>query len=178
MVGANRAVLEKAAPVDDSVVPSTYSMRVGARLLAIRKQRGLSRSGVERASGGEFKASVVCAYERGERALSVPRLQRLAAFYHVPVDPLLPPDGEALPERPAPTRPEHFRIDLTRLPLLTGEEGSLLARFVRQRQAERGDYNGRLLTIRDSDLTLLADMFGVSRAVAFERLAPVAAVAE
>jgi hypothetical protein len=54
----------------------------------------------------------------------------------------------------------------------------LLTRFVRQCQGERGDYNGRLLTIRDSDLTLLADMFGVSRAVAVERLVPVTAVAE
>ena len=32
------------------------------------------------------------AYERGERAISVPRLQRLARFYNVPVDQLLPAD--------------------------------------------------------------------------------------
>ena len=32
------------------------------------------------------------AYERGERAISVPRLQRLARFYNVPVDQLLPGD--------------------------------------------------------------------------------------
>ena len=30
------------------------------------------------------------AYERGERAISVPRLERLAQFYTVPVDQLLP----------------------------------------------------------------------------------------
>ena len=30
------------------------------------------------------------AYERGERALSLPRLDRLAQFYRVPVDQLLP----------------------------------------------------------------------------------------
>ena len=40
----------------------------------------------------EFKASVLGAYERGERAISVPRLQRLARFYSVPVDQLLPGD--------------------------------------------------------------------------------------
>ena len=32
------------------------------------------------------------AYERGERAISVPRLERLAKFYNVPVDQLLPRD--------------------------------------------------------------------------------------
>ena len=172
MVGANQAVLAEAEPPEDSSTPSGYSGRVGARLLAIRKQRGLSRSGVERASGGEFKASVICAYERGERTLSVPRLQRLSAFYGVPVDSLLPPDEQGGLNDVPPARLEHFRIDLTRLHLITGDDGVLLTRFVRQCQGERGDYNGKVLTIRDSDLTLLADMFGVSRAAVAERLRP------
>ncbi len=45
-------------------------------------------------SSQEFKASVLGAYERGERAISVPRLQRLARFYNVPVDQLLPRDDD------------------------------------------------------------------------------------
>src|SRR5256885_5490717 len=67
-----------------------YARRVGERLRAIRKQKGLSLQEVEAASQQEFKASVLGAYERGERAISVPRLQRLARFYSVPVDQLLP----------------------------------------------------------------------------------------
>ena len=51
---------------------------------------------VEASSGQEFKASVLGAYERGERAISVPRLQRLARFYNVPVDQLLPRDDADL----------------------------------------------------------------------------------
>ena len=47
---------------------------------------------MEASSQQEFKASVLGAYERGERAISVPRLQRLARFYNVPVDQLLPRD--------------------------------------------------------------------------------------
>src|SRR3954469_13525172 len=69
-----------------------YARRVGERLRAIRKQKGLSLQEVEGASNQEFKASVLGAYERGERAISVPRLQRLARFYNVPVDQLLPRD--------------------------------------------------------------------------------------
>src|SRR3954464_16107221 len=69
-----------------------YARRVGERLRAIRKQKGLSLQEVESASSQEFKASVLGAYERGERAISVPRLQRLARFYSVPVDQLLPRD--------------------------------------------------------------------------------------
>src|SRR5205085_7741301 len=70
----------------------TYARRVGQRLRAIRRQKRLSLQEVEAASTQEFKASVLGAYERGERVISVPRLQRLADFYSVPVDQLLPRD--------------------------------------------------------------------------------------
>src|SRR5437879_12323964 len=67
-----------------------YAERVGQRLRQVRKQQRLSLQAVEAASNQEFRASVLGAYERGERAISVPRLQRLAKFYNVPVDQLLP----------------------------------------------------------------------------------------
>src|SRR3979411_2195568 len=69
---------------------------VGERLRAIRRQKGLSLHDVEARSSLEFKASVLGAYERGERAISVPRLLRLAEIYEVPADQLLPRelDGE------------------------------------------------------------------------------------
>ncbi len=73
-----------------------YAVKVGSRLRAIRKQKRLSLQEVEATSTQEFKASVLGAYERGERAISVPRLQRLARFYNVPVDQLLPRDDADL----------------------------------------------------------------------------------
>src|SRR6195952_5850503 len=73
-------------------MPQNYAQRVGERLRSVRKQKRLSLQDVEASSGQEFKASVLGAYERGERAISVPRLQRLARFYTVPVDQLLPAD--------------------------------------------------------------------------------------
>src|SRR3954451_985137 len=73
-------------------MPQNYAQRVGERLRSMRKQKRLSLQAVEAASQQEFKASVLGAYERGERAISVPRLQRLARFYSVPVDQLLPRD--------------------------------------------------------------------------------------
>ena len=75
----------------------TYARRVGQRLRAIRRQKRLSLQEVEAASEQEFKASVLGAYERGERVISVPRLHRLADFYSVPVDQLLPREGEDSP---------------------------------------------------------------------------------
>ena len=72
-VGARTLVTE-----DPEEAELDYSRKVGERLRAIRRQKRLSLQEVEAASRQEFKASVLGAYERGERAISVPRLQRLA----------------------------------------------------------------------------------------------------
>jgi transcriptional regulator with XRE-family HTH domain len=69
-----------------------YLMRLGVCLRDARRRRGLSLKMVEVSSGGEFKASALGAYERSQRVISVARLQRLARFYGVPVDRLLPSD--------------------------------------------------------------------------------------
>jgi transcriptional regulator with XRE-family HTH domain len=62
---------------------------LGARLRTARRGRGLALIDVEMQSGGEFRASVVGAYERGERTLSVTRMMRLAEFYGVDPSELL-----------------------------------------------------------------------------------------
>src|SRR6476661_388878 len=69
-----------------------YARALGSKLRAIRAQQHLSLHGVERKSGGRWKAVVVGSYERGDRAVSVQRLAELADFYGVPVSDLLPPD--------------------------------------------------------------------------------------
>ena len=72
--------------VEDEQEDASYTRQVGLRLRGVRRSKRLSLHDVEIASQKEFKASVLGAYERGERAISVPRLQRLASFYTVPVD--------------------------------------------------------------------------------------------
>jgi transcriptional regulator with XRE-family HTH domain len=77
---------------DDFFDESPYSQLVGERLRAIRRQKKLSLNEVEAQTNDEFRASVLGAYERGERVISVPRLERLARFYGVSIDQLLPRD--------------------------------------------------------------------------------------
>ncbi|MFT5203903.1 MAG: transcriptional regulator with XRE-family HTH domain [Candidatus Aldehydirespiratoraceae bacterium] len=157
----------------DSNLAQEYSKRVGDRLRAIRRQKRLSLQEVEAASLQEFKASVLGAYERGERAISVPRLQRLARFYNVPVDQLLPADvGPSfgltpppetvidLTERPTRREGEAITIDLTRLEKLSGPEAEMLNRYLTMIQVQRQDFNGRVLTIRANDLQALAAILG------------------
>src|ERR687896_115621 len=95
----------------------TYSVLVGEKLRNIRLQKGLSLHDVEVASGKKFKASVLGAYERGERTISVSRLHGLARFYDVPVDQLLPrdPEDEDNVSTPTPPPAEKIRIDLAKL---------------------------------------------------------------
>jgi transcriptional regulator with XRE-family HTH domain len=167
-------------------VSATYAKRVGERLRAIRKQKDLSLQDVEAASAEEFKASVLGAYERGERAISVPRLQRLARFYGAPVDHLLPGDvpvggGDVIDldtdlvvgyddRRPTSESDDRVRIDLQRLDALGSPERELLARYLTQIQRQRQDYNGRVLTVRREDLRAIACMFETSPEVLLRRL--------
>src|SRR4029453_15997181 len=79
----------------------SYAEQVGERLRNIRLQKGLSLHDVEERSNKEFKASALGAYARGARSISVPRLQRPAIFYGVPVDHLLPRLGPEVSEAAA-----------------------------------------------------------------------------
>jgi transcriptional regulator with XRE-family HTH domain len=164
---------EMATGDEAAIVTSGYGRKVGERLRVIRRQKRLSLQDVEAASGQEFKASVLGAYERGERAISVPRLQRLARFYNVPVDQLLPSDdGPAFSDGAAATHvPEaNVTIDLRGLESLGGAEGDMLTRYLTMIQLQRQDFNGRMLTIRRDDLRAIACILGVSYETAGGRL--------
>ncbi len=138
-----------------------YNQSIGRRLRAIRKQKGLSLQEVEANSGQEFKASVLGAYERGERSLSLPRMQRLAAFYGVPVDQLLPPSDRSGPEASSRWANEGVSIDLAKLER-ADTSSEILERFLKAIQIMRQDFNGRVLTIRRADLRLVAGLLDQS----------------
>ncbi|HUY29984.1 MAG TPA: transcriptional regulator [Acidimicrobiales bacterium] len=158
--------------------PSGYAAEVGARLRTVRRQKRLSLQAVEAASAHEFKASVLGAYERGERAISVPRLQRLARLYEVPVDQLLPENlgqGAAAPARgaagSAARGSDKVRIDLTKLKDTTGPEAAALQRFLATIQVERQDFNGQVLTVRGDDMRVIGATLGLGQVEMIERLA-------
>lgn len=137
------------------------ALTLGGRLRAIRQQQALSLQAVEERSGGRWKAVVVGSYERGDRAITVSKLIELAEFYGVPVSQLLP-DGEPLYR--ASAVPTKLVLNLELMAKLPSEAVGPLAKFVANIQARRGDYNGRILTIRQSDLETLALLFDRSPA--------------
>ena len=156
---------------DGSPADAAYGKRVGERLRAIRRQKRMSLQDVEAESDHEFKASVLGAYERGERAISVPRLSRLAAFYHVPAAQLLPRSDDELEYEVAQAREEgNITLDLTRLETLNGPESTMLTRYLMMIQMQRQDFNGRMLTIRRDDLRAIACILDTSVEMATGRL--------
>lgn len=149
--------------------PEAAARALGERLRWVRSQQGRSLHDVEERSGGELKASVLGAYERGERAVSIPRLRLLARFYGLPVSELLP-----LPH-PSSAVPDEETVGQVVIDLVALErvrdELPVLARYVRAIQARRGDWGGRVLTVRSTDLDTLAAVADASVAELRDRFA-------
>jgi transcriptional regulator with XRE-family HTH domain len=125
---------------------------IGDRLRRIRHQQRLSLADVEHRSGGEWKAVVVGAYERGDRSITVARLARLADFYGVPLADLLPAPRTDGPHGDA----GRLVLDLTRLEPDGSPGVTAVVRFAERIQRLRGDHNGRVLTLRGSDVQTIA----------------------
>jgi transcriptional regulator with XRE-family HTH domain len=129
-----------------------FNYALGQRLRAARRHRGWSLGDVEAHTGGEFKASVVGAYERGERAISVQRFVSLSDVYKTPASELLP----------LPSDPE-LVIDLD---ALAGEDGDLVDRYLAAIQMMRK--NPGVEEVRDSDRALISSLLQSARSQSSE----------
>jgi transcriptional regulator with XRE-family HTH domain len=103
---------------------------------------------VEAQTNGEFKASVVGAYERGERAISVQRLTRLAEVYGVGPTELFPGS------RPA----NGAVIDIDAV--ASGRDHDLVDRYLAAIQFMRR--NGPPGEVRDSDKAVISSLLETS----------------
>lgn len=124
------------------------AIRIGQELKKIRKQRGLSLAEVESLSEGRWKAVVVGSYERADRAITIGRLGALMALYQAPISALFP-QPEVERDTAKPTFDLARRNDLDR-------QYPGLANFLTSIINTRGDWNGHILSIRESDLHMIA----------------------
>ena len=155
---------------EETTEPS-FSIEVGKRLRSVRRIRGLSLDDVERESGGKWSASAVGAYERGFRNLSLPRLRDLAMFYDVPM-------GVLLGEEDITGGRTQGRLVLDLVALQSVSEAEAVLRYLRSIILERGDYNGRVLSIRRDDLRAICSLLRTDEITTLEQLAAWGAVVE
>lgn len=124
-----------------------FNRALGARLRAARRRRGFSLNDVEDVSEREFKASVLGAYERGDRTISVPRLVRLATIYDIAVQNLIPAEIVAEAEDVEAV------IDLDEIT----EDTEFVDRFLSAIQLMRR-HTGDEVAVRRSDLAILSSL--------------------
>lgn len=145
---------------------------VSARVRAIRLSKGLTLHEVEVASKRRIRAVVLGSYERGDRALSVRMAIIIAAFYEVPLSYLLE-EPESRSGKSAvtldlrriramatdPTLPSRINAAMRSVITFTGEIVKL-----------RNDWNGELISLRSSDIDVLAAAIGILQAELIEIL--------
>jgi transcriptional regulator with XRE-family HTH domain len=145
-------------------VMDQLTLEIGRVLRRARQARGLTLRELEQRSGGRFKSTSVAGYERAERRITVERFCELATFYEVSPARLL---AHAL--REAEGSPPVV-IDLTQAEKIGGQEGRLLAEFVREVSHLRGDRGAEEITLRTGDLEVLATMTGLEPRSFVERI--------
>jgi len=143
----------------------TTNEAICARIRAIRISKGLSLTDVEKASARRIRAVVLGSYERGDRALSVKKAIDIAEFYGVPLTYLLeqPVAAEGVIRPPV--------IDLRRIRTIMADTQAMdsipselrtIFTFISGIVALRNDWNGEVLSMRTSDISLLAMTLGKS----------------
>jgi transcriptional regulator with XRE-family HTH domain len=159
-----------AAENDDTSTNREIAVWIGRRLRALRGQRQMSLVEIEQLSGGAFGPSTVGAYERGDRTISLPRLERLADLYDVPVSHFVPHVADAaFGSRPSPIA-ERLSIDLIALQQLSGDGFVSLLRFIELVRQQRSDVNPHVVTLRGSDSVVVAAMLAIPLDTVVDRL--------
>jgi transcriptional regulator with XRE-family HTH domain len=143
-------------------VADSAGKRLGAALRSARKRRKLSLADVARRSANHFTASALGAYERGDRAITVERLSRLADVYGETPARLLAgdPDPTIDLDRIERGDPHGLVLDLSRL--RAAEEPGALAvmEFATAIKAMRKEPTTSIVVVRHADAPILASLVG------------------
>jgi transcriptional regulator with XRE-family HTH domain len=121
------------------------------KLRELRRRKGLTLEEFEKFTGGEVKAVVLGSYERGTRAISLARLQELANIYEVPLEYFFNEPKISL-------NSERLTFDLRRIKKRDDLDETIvgLRRYLANIVTKRRDFNGEVLTLRESDNEILS----------------------
>lgn len=121
-----------------------------SKLRELRRRKGFTLEEFEKFTDGEVKAVVLGSYERGTRAISLARLQKLANIYEVPLEYFFAQPKISL-------KNERLTFDLRRIKIREDLDESIvgLRRYLSSIVNKRRDFNGEVLTLRESDNEIL-----------------------
>ena len=139
--------------------PFPSNVEIGRRMREARKKRGWTIA--QMAQIGELKAVVIGSYERGSRNMPISRLGEIAKILGVDVDFLL---GQPTVRHDVVTS---LTIDLRALSRPSYTHPSWLAVLITYCAGivkKRNDWNGEVLSLRDSDALNLSFSLGIEQA--------------
>jgi len=149
------------------IIPERSIEEIAAAIKGVRRAKGMTLKEVEEKSGGVWKAVVIGSYERCDRALSVKKAINLANFYQVPLDELL---GLNI-DKKTQTR-EKITLDIRATNNQNSNDAELISvrNFATLICARRRDWNGEVLSIRNSDLATIGLLINKDEATAYDWL--------
>jgi transcriptional regulator with XRE-family HTH domain len=121
----------------------------------MRQERGFTLREVSTRSAGMFKPSVLAAYERGERGISLERFHSLANVYGIPPERLLAEVGRRIEQRPRDV------VNVGAVRELQGPAAGTVRLFVERVMRLRG-VRADTVTLRIGDLQVLSTSVGLS----------------
>lgn len=152
------------AAMDTNIEPETFTrpfpsnIEIGRRMRAARKKRGWTIS--EMATIGKIKAVVIGSYERGSRNMPLSRLGEIARILGVDVAYLL---GQPL-IRQSGARTLTLDLRAISRPTFTNPDRlALVVSYCAGIVKKRSDWNGEVLSIRQSDLLNLSFAIGIEQ---------------
>lgn len=145
--------------------PFPSNIEIGQRMRDARKKRGWTIA--EMSEVGKIKAVVIGSYERGSRNMPISRLGEIAEILGVDVAYLL---GQPL-VRHYPTQVPMLDLRALSRPSVTdASRQSLLVSYCAGIVKRRSDWNGEVLSIRESDILNLSFVMGLEPADLLEWL--------
>jgi transcriptional regulator with XRE-family HTH domain len=139
--------------------PFPSNVEIGRRMRAARKKRGWTIA--EMAAVGKIKAVVIGSYERGSRNMPISRLGEIARILQVDVAYLL---GQPLGRQGSALV---LTLDLRAIsrPSFTNPDRlALLVSYCTGIVKKRSDWNGEVLSVRESDLLNMSFALGIEQA--------------
>jgi transcriptional regulator with XRE-family HTH domain len=139
--------------------PFPSNIEIGRRMRAARRKRGWTIA--EMAEAGQIKAVVIGSYERGSRNMPISRLGEIARILGIDVMYLL---GQPATEAGSV---QNLTLDLrviSRPNFSNPARLALIVTYCAGIVKRRSDWNGEVLSIRESDLLNLSFAIGIERA--------------